>query len=203
MSLPAIAQVILETVIGHLAVLFLSGAAGNTDGAREAARQMLAAYNAETPEELSLAAEIISLQFHALQALSDAAAPDLSMNRIIRLRGSAVSLSRESHKAQRKLDQLQRTRRAGIAEPAPIEKAQARPAIEAAPQTYTSHPTVANPTIADKASGETPSQSVPKQYKANRLAAKQQKLLERQARQAAQLARANLAAGATPQQAAA
>jgi hypothetical protein len=120
MSLPApIAQAILDTVIGRLAVLFITGAAGDITGGREAARQMLAAYNAETPDELTLAAEIISLQLHTLEALSYASDPGLSLNKIFRLRGSAVSLSRESHKAQRKLDQLQRARRTGTtAQPA-------------------------------------------------------------------------------------
>ena len=69
--------------------------------ARHAAGHMLAAYNAEAEEELRLAAEIVSFSFHALEALSEAAAPDLSFNRKLRLRGSAVSLSRESHKSQR------------------------------------------------------------------------------------------------------
>ena len=54
-----------------------------------------------------------SFGLHALEALGYAAAPDLSLNKVLRLRGSAVSLSRESHKAQRKLDQIQRARRAG------------------------------------------------------------------------------------------
>jgi hypothetical protein len=36
--------------------------------------------------------------------------PELSLNKKQRLRGSAVSLSREAHKARRKLDQLQRAR---------------------------------------------------------------------------------------------
>jgi hypothetical protein len=71
---------------------------------------MLAAYNAETPEELRLASEIITFSFHALEALSQAAEAGLSQNKILRHRGSAVSLSRESHKSQRKLDQLQRAR---------------------------------------------------------------------------------------------
>jgi hypothetical protein len=35
------------------------------------------------------------------------------MTRILRLRGSAVSLSRESHKAERRLDQLQKARQDG------------------------------------------------------------------------------------------
>ena len=132
MSLPAtIAQAILDTVIGRLALLFLTGAGGDPTKAHHAASQMLAAHNAETPDELGLAAEIVSLQLHTLEALSYASDPELSLNKILRLRGGAVSLSRESHKARRKLDQLQRDRRAGIPpQPAeaPTEAAQPQPA---------------------------------------------------------------------------
>jgi hypothetical protein len=136
MSFPAtIAQAILDTVIGRLALLFLTGACGDMIAARYAASQMLAAYNAETPDELGLAAEIVSLQFHTLEALSYASDPELSLNKILRLRGGAVSLSRESHKARRRLDQLQRTRRTGIMVQPRSEAAQpksAQPKIDAA-----------------------------------------------------------------------
>ena len=71
---------------------------------------MLNGYHIETEEELRLAAEIVSFGFHVLEALSKATGPDLSLNATLRLRGSAVSLSREAHKCQRKLDQLQRVR---------------------------------------------------------------------------------------------
>ncbi len=114
---------ILDTILGHLALLFLTGAAGDLTAARHAAREMLAAYQPETPEELHLAAEIISFGLHALDALGQAADQDMSLNRKLRLRGSAVSLSRESHKSQRKLDQLQKTRRRGLQ---PIETAAAK-----------------------------------------------------------------------------
>jgi hypothetical protein len=116
-------QATLDTILSRLALLFLIGAAGDPATARQAAAEMLAAYNAETPEELSLAAEIISFSLHALEALSQAADADMSLNRTLRLRGSAVSLSRESHKCQRKLDQLQRARQAGI----PLQPSKVRP----------------------------------------------------------------------------
>ena len=179
MSLPAtIAKAIMDTVLSRLAPLFL--AAADIQAAQDAARQMLAAYNFETPDELSLAAEIISLQFHALEALSDAADPDLSLNRKLRLRGSAVSLSRESHKAQRKLDQLQRARRAGT-QPHPVE-------AEAPAPNPPVHDAI---TVVETASSSTPktetwSQSLQKRMTANRLAKKAQK---QQARQAAETAR--------------
>ena len=155
MSLPAtLPQAILDTILNRLALLFLSGAAGDLTVARQAARQILADHNPETSYELSLAAEIISLQLHSLEALSYASDPDLSLNKILRFRGSAVSLSREQHKAHRKLDQIQRARRAGtqpqVSEPTPaspkIEKAIAvieaqRPAAAAAaPKTQAKRP---------------------------------------------------------------
>jgi hypothetical protein len=118
MSLPtSVTPTTLDTILGHLAPHFLTSANGDLPTARHAASHMLAAYNAETEEELRLAAEIVSFSFHALEALSEAAAPDLPVTRKLRLRGSAVSLSRESHKSQRKLDQLQRARLAGSKPP--------------------------------------------------------------------------------------
>jgi hypothetical protein len=132
MSLAAtLPTAILDTILGRLALLFLTGADGDRAAARDAARKMLAAYHPETENELRLAAEIVSFSFHALEALSQAATPDMPLTRVLRLRGSAVSLSRESHKSQRKLDQLQKDRRAGL---------QPQPAATAAP-----HPAAAEP----------------------------------------------------------
>jgi hypothetical protein len=111
--LATLPQAILDTILGRLALLFLPGACGDHAAARHAAKQMLAAYNPQTEAEFSLAADIISFGFHALEALSQSAEPGLKLAAILRLRGSAISLSREAHKSQRKLDQLQRERRAG------------------------------------------------------------------------------------------
>jgi hypothetical protein len=130
-ALSAFNQAILNTVLARLALLFLT-AAGDADQARQAAAAALAGYDVQTEEELRLAAEIISFGFHALQALAQATEPDLSVNRILRLRGSAVSLSREAHKSQRKLDQLQRSRRAlAQADLAEAEAAPQAPAPDA------------------------------------------------------------------------
>jgi hypothetical protein len=118
---------ILETIIAGLATLFLTGADGDLTAARQAATQMLSAYDPQTEDELHLAASIVSFSFQALEALSQAAAPEVPLTRSLRLRGGAVSLSRESHKAQRRLDKLQAGRRRGIgahtqAEPTPEPK---------------------------------------------------------------------------------
>jgi hypothetical protein len=108
MSLPDPA--ILDTILGHLALHFLAATNGDHAAARHAASCMLACHDPQTGEEIHLATGIVSFGFHALEALSAAAAPELSLNQKIRLRGSAVSMSREAHRARRKLDQLKRAR---------------------------------------------------------------------------------------------
>src|ERR1700761_5815510 len=122
MSLPAtLSAAVLGTIVDRLASLFLSGAAGDIQAAREAARDMLASYEPQTPYQLRLAAQAIIFSFHALEALSQASSPDMPVTKVLRLRGSAVSLSRESHKAERRLDQLRNARRQGAAAPEPEE----------------------------------------------------------------------------------
>ena len=106
--LPAAA---FETILLRLAALFLTGAGGDMPAARQAAVEMLSAYNPQTRDELCLAASIVGFTFQALEALGQAAAPDLPITRVLRLRSGAVSLSRESEKAQRRLSQLQNDRR--------------------------------------------------------------------------------------------
>jgi hypothetical protein len=109
MPLPAtVLPAVTDTVLSHLATHFLVATHGDLPAARAAAASVLAAYDPQTEEELHLATDIVSFGFHALAALSEAAQPDLPVNRVIRLRGSAVSLSREAHKARRRLDQLKR-----------------------------------------------------------------------------------------------
>jgi hypothetical protein len=119
-TLPA---AIVQTILARLAALFLTGADGDMTAAREAATQMLGVYRPETEDELRLAANIIGFSFQALEALGQAATPDMPVTRILRLRGSAVSLSRESREAERRLDQLQKARRQGV----PIQQAETRP----------------------------------------------------------------------------
>jgi hypothetical protein len=118
MSTP-ITPAILDTVLGHLAPHFLEAASGDLQTARHAASCMLAAHDPQTEEELHLATDIVSFGFHALEALSAAAAADLSLNQKIRLRGSAVSLNREAHKARRRLDQLRQARLTAAPQPQP------------------------------------------------------------------------------------
>jgi hypothetical protein len=95
MSLPTtLPAAIVETILARLAILFLAGAHGDEAAARHAASEILASHHPETTAEHRLAANSISFGFHALEALSQAANPDMSMKKILRLRGSAVCLSR-------------------------------------------------------------------------------------------------------------
>ena len=147
----AIAASVLETVLTRLAPLLLPGAAGDLAAARQAAAQMLAAHDAQTDDEIRLAGKLVGLSFQCLEALSQAAAEDLPLTAKLRLRGSAVSLSRESHRAQRQLDKLQRARREGrteqpadappqtVSQPQPTEPQPAAvPAAQPAPIAATS-----------------------------------------------------------------
>ena len=127
MPLPAPATAAFQdTVLDHLVPHFLAATDGNRAAARHAAHHLLAAYDTRTDAELELAVAIANFSLHSLQALSDSAAPDLTLNQKLRLRSSAVSLSREGHKARRKLDQLIRARALSMA---PQADAAAQPAI--------------------------------------------------------------------------
>jgi hypothetical protein len=159
---------VLETILSHLAALFLTGAGGDMTAARQAAAQMLSAYHPETEDELRLAANVISFSFQALEALSQAATPDMPLTRILRLRGSAVSLSRESHKAQRRLDKLQTARRAGIPAATQPEPAQSEAKIEKALDLILDTRAV---TVAAKAQGLTWTQAYEQRQRDNRIAA--------------------------------
>ena len=186
MSLPtSLPAVILETILTHLATLFLTGAAGHTIAARQAAAQMLAAYNPENEAELRLAATVIGFSFHALEALSQATGPDMSLTRVLRLRGSAVSLSRESHKAQRKLDQLQQARRAGLGAPAEAPHAPSPSRIDDALGLIEAARDVIQTT--SKTGGKTWSQALQKRLTAQRMAEKMKKNQADHARRTAHL----------------
>jgi hypothetical protein len=130
-------QSLLDMLLGRLIPLFLAAAKNNVEQASQTAEILLAGHDPRTPTELALAADIVSFQAHALEALAYAANPDLSLNKILRLRGGAVSLSREAHKAQRRLDQIK------AAQPQPRPQPEFRPEAEAeAP-----HPADPNPKL--------------------------------------------------------
>jgi hypothetical protein len=181
-TLPA---AVLETILSHLAALFLTGAGGDMTAAHQAAAQTLSAYRPETEDELRLAANVISFSFQALEALGQAATPDMPLTRTLRLRGSAVSLSRESHKAERRLDKLQTASRAGIPTATQAEPAQPEPKIEKALDLIQDTRTIAG---VAKTNGLTWTQAYELRQRDNRIAAS---LKRAEARVAAQ---ANIAA---------
>jgi hypothetical protein len=132
----AIPQTILDSVAGHLVLLFLTATNQDREAARCTVAQMLAAYAPQDPQQLYLAAEVISFSHHALDSLGQAANPDTPLNRVIRLRGSAVSLSRQAARSQTKLDKLQAhpAQRENTANPAQLETAPDPTPPEHAPQ---------------------------------------------------------------------
>jgi hypothetical protein len=112
---PNVTRVFLDTIIMRLVPWFLTVADGSLEAARQAALSLLASYNVETEEEIRLAAEITSFSFSALAALSSSLDPDLPINAVIRLRGSANALHRSAHQCQRTLDKLRKERRIAVA----------------------------------------------------------------------------------------
>ena len=142
--------VVLETILTHLAGLFLAGAGNDATAARHAAAQMLTAYQPLTAEELCLAASIICFSFQALEALAQAADPNLPITRTLRLRSGAVSLNREANKARNQLTQLQKARQQ--AQPAPAEQAQpVQPEPQPTPATTLAMPAKSPPSIQTEA----------------------------------------------------
>jgi hypothetical protein len=131
-TLPA---AILETILSRLALLFLSGAAGDMTAARQAAIHMLAEHHPETEDELRLAANIVSFGYHALEALGQASDPGMPLARVLRLRSGAVALNRESDKARHRLGQIQQARREAAS--AQIAKGCAEPAQTDAQSAHT------------------------------------------------------------------
>ena len=134
---------LLETILTRIAPLFLIGAAGNLEAARDAAAHMLAAYHPETSDELRCAANIVAFSFQSLEALSQAANSDMSLTRILRLRGSAVTLTRESAKAERRLAELQTARRSAATQAPATQRTATQPpeTQPAEPQPETPEPT--------------------------------------------------------------
>ena len=146
---------ILDTILGRLALLFIKGAADDLAAARCAAAEMLAAYRRKPWTNSTSPPKSFSFGMHALDALGQSAEPDTPPAKVLRLRGGAVSLSRESHKAQRRLDQLQNARRkATAAQPAEASATAAEPAPAGLSAANTSQPV--------EASSETPAAITPR-----------------------------------------
>lgn len=186
---------VLETILTRLAALFLAGAAGDQAAAHQAAAQMLSSYHPETEDEVRLAANIIIFSFQALEALSQAATPDIPITRVMKLRSGAVSLTRQSQKAEQRLEQLQKARQQGKSAPAPTVQPEQR--IEEVQALIEDTNTVA---AAAKAKNLTWNQAYEDRQREARIAAGMQK---REARLAAQAAAAANPGASPPNQAAA
>jgi hypothetical protein len=98
--------------LGRLAILLLEASQGYEIAACQAIAAIFADYHPRIAAELRLAAIIISFGLQPLEALGQAAYPDPSLTRVLRLRRFPVSVSRESRKADRRLLEFQQARRA-------------------------------------------------------------------------------------------
>jgi hypothetical protein len=117
--LPSISVVFLETIIAPLIPWYLTAAGGDLELARETILTMLASYNVDTEQEARLAVEIAFFSLGAMAALGKSMDPDLPLNAVLRLRGSANALQRSKHQCQRVLDGLRKERRMAGTAPKP------------------------------------------------------------------------------------
>ena len=129
MPLPThIPRTAIALVLDLLFPLLLTAAGGSQKDAYQAAIDLLADYQPDTAEELGLAAEVIAFRLSALRAARAAAAPDTAESATLTLLKTANALRRSEAAAQRKLDALQRPRRAAA------KKAAARPPATVRPE---------------------------------------------------------------------
>ena len=106
--------VFFDTIAFGLVQCFLTAAGGEQEAARRAARNLLMSYNVATEEELRLAAQIATFSLGALQILAKSMDPDLPLNAVLRLRGSANAQQRSANQCQRTLDKLRAERRVAM-----------------------------------------------------------------------------------------
>lgn len=97
--------------LAALVPFFVDGAAGCETAARLAAEALLDEYQAATPRELQLSAQIIASNLATLACLGAASAQNLSVRETLRLRNDALALHRKSEKATKAL-QARRKQRA-------------------------------------------------------------------------------------------
>ena len=117
-------------------VLNPAGLAADEALARRAAEQALAAYRPRHGGELLPIAQIVGFAVSALDNLRLAAAPAASVNRVLRLRGNAASLSRIAQRAAAGLEQQRRS----VPEPADAPGLVADPGPQAPVQPAPAHP---------------------------------------------------------------
>ena len=108
---PSLAR-LRDQAITSLTPFFATTPAADVTAARNVAEVMLDEYNAATPKELQLSAQIIALSWAALACLSAAMiVKDESLDEMLSFQEAAVTLDRSSRKASKALD-LRRKERA-------------------------------------------------------------------------------------------
>jgi len=171
MPLTDLPEALFHTIIHQIALLLLKGAGGNMEAASQAAAVTLAAHCPQTEVEFRLAARIVTFSLQAGEALAQAADPEMPINRVLRLRTGAVSLTREAEKAERRLEKLREARLQNLPEePEPL------PEPEASPRTETTTALIEdNRKIATyaKARGLSFTQALKQRQREQRLAARQ------------------------------
>jgi hypothetical protein len=100
-------------VVAVLTRLIVRAMGGTAESGQTLATLMLAEYQPETVRELRLAGEAIGLSLDSLAAFSASAEPGITADQLAAARRWNCSLSRAGSAAHRRLDELQRARRAG------------------------------------------------------------------------------------------
>jgi hypothetical protein len=146
MSLPShLARVTVDRIIDFIVPLLLTTACGDGEAARQAAMEMLADFLPHTAEELSLAAEVIAFRLKALEMLHDSTVPGTPKATVMELLKVANTLRRSEAGAQRKLDSLQRPRRAATKNQAKAAAPTPQPPVPAPPKPPAQTPVAQEP----------------------------------------------------------
>ncbi len=100
-----------DEAVAALVPFFIDGAVGDELAARAVAEGLLDDYQAATPKELQLSAQIIALGWASLACVSASmAVKDQSLEEMLRLQGYAVALDRLSQKSTKALEARRKER---------------------------------------------------------------------------------------------
>ena len=129
---PSQSDPLLQVVLSLLTPLLMAGGITDTDLARRAARQAIAACNGGQGQLVTIA-QIVGFAFASLDNLRLSAAPDLSLSMKLKLRGNANALNRSTQRSTAALETHQPN--TGHPDPSPrhdLKRARAMPRM---PQT--------------------------------------------------------------------
>jgi len=118
MTLHDLPDALLKAILRPLATLLYAAANNDPDAAWKAALQTVTLHDPHSIAELRLAVRIETFSIQANEAAAQAGTPDMPLLRAIRLRSGAVALSREAEKAEHRLEKLRSARHQGAPEPA-------------------------------------------------------------------------------------